>query len=437
MRKVLLLLIGIVVVFGCSTNDTMVPDNDDGTGGDGMNDQTDDDQGDVIEGEETLVFSLEIIGDHIPEGGQLDLYVANSENVIVGQVSALNDQKVDLYGILQENENYSVNLVTKGFPNPDSFLIRSFPRPEVGTYTIQAEDFESGWCSTTGQVNLRFENSGYPVEILIWPYPNPEVAGEEDGGYFELTPSIICDPGRVYIPFRPEPNGIPRYYYNDQLQPDQMVTIDSSTLPVLDNIVNLNFPDPLRDAYILAMANKDGQSFFLHELYWGDPIPYGKGDFNYDFNMYLANGFFDSVSVTALLLVGEHHYNMRQVGDPVTGDFTVPDIDYTVSNNSIDDFQMTTSGEYEYFSISARHIRVIGEASETVNISVGELVRNIFSIYPDQNSSDIPESIGLKPYFYKNSYLDNYRDIVQYRLDSKLVPRPEQYNTAVMYKSDY
>lgn len=141
--------------------------------------------------------------------------------------------------------------------------------------------------------------------------------------------------------------------------------------------------------------------------------------------IYYPNMLFDSYQLNFSLEIDEASYFKSKKTNTLTNDFDLPDLDFEVVNNSLANYEMKSSSEFDFYNVELRYVlqsadyrifwQIYGKSSKVTNF----VLPNIKAMVFDDISNFSLDSLKQSSKIYNYEGLDNYEDFIHTRINNK------------------
>ena len=305
------------------------------------------------------------------------------------------------------------------------YTLITFSNIDAGNYTIGPSLLLE---NSRDEIYINLNNTGYPCEIASGT-AGSATFGPENGGYFNFKGNLVGSPrSDFYISFKNPNEDFQRYFWREDVSEGFVFNLDYTTLPEIQNIVSVQLPSNSRSSFVLEGLINNDPNKIHHSISIGN---YLNG--NNTFLIPVPSNIFDSYLFRYGFGDDDYQYFkfMRAATFPNT--VSIPELSFSVNNQTESNFNMTTTGNANIYNIifrdsnteetiSVAH-QIYGEVAPEVTFSKKNLRTNIQQTYPDLTGFEtLPlGSVSL------THYSENmpYKEILKYRIQGKVYEIPE------------
>ncbi len=362
----------------------------------------------------TATYSLSIDGNFFVSQSSGILYISDSDGEIVGQGALANNQQTSLEVDFDPNEVYDASVFLEVETNGIQFyFLNTLTNVPPGNYNIPGL-MELNPNDDTITINIT--NAGSNLEILSSSRFLNVDSNSNNGGTYILSGEMIASPGDYYVSLQKPGEQFPRYIWLEDITGNSNINLDFNVLPMINTSISVNIPlNESSSLSLWGMMDDDPQAIngvFHHAQYENT----SNGTASY--NAMVPQNVFDMyrISVGYELSNNENEYRYTTHSTNIPQNIPTVDLDFTVNNNTISNFSMSTQGSYDYFQanfsysnitqdVIAQH-DIVGAAASAISFSKANLFDNVFANDPDINSGMLApsDSYGLTNYSQFSGY---------------------------------
>lgn len=368
--------------------------------------------------QETFLFGINLTGNYYINGRSGHLYLSDNDGNIIADGSLLNNQETALSAVFDLNDSYDATLVeTITFNGETIYLVETYTDVRPATYS-SFTPVDPNPNNDKFSINLTNINLNFPFRVLR--YSNILSGGNQGSidvdGTFSFEEDLIVSPGDFFVSFLNENEGIPRYFWKENIAPNSEFSFDYTELPFLDTIVTTQFPenDQLNATIIgfNSVANQKTHHFIFQENY--------EDGINVTTAYLPDSEVFDFYNFNSSFRMGTTSYSISKNMETIDAQIEIPDLDFDIQESDISNFRMSTTSIYDYFgarygfdqSESGTYVRyaVFGKPTAEINFSKSKLFDALFKDIPEfttQNLSFSSASIS------RNNSINSYNEFLQ------------------------
>ncbi|MCU4176577.1 hypothetical protein [Carboxylicivirga sp. N1Y90] len=165
------------------------------------------------------------------------------------------------------------------------------------------------------------------------------------GNRAEYTTSLKRIPDNIYVSFKHENENLRKYVLLENLIESSTIDVDYNELPVIEDMVTINYPENERVWIEVRGALASDPNYFFAPL--AREISY-TGDRAYGFN--IPTSLFHKFELTTNIYIDTERFFTREVASEVNNNYSKPDLDYQVLNETVQGFEASSSSDYDYYT---------------------------------------------------------------------------------------
>lgn len=368
--------------------------------------------------QETFLFGINVIGDHYTDGRSGHLYLSDDAGNIIADGPLVNNQETALNAVFDLNNTYDATLIeTITFLGETSYFVKTYTdvRPDV---YIQSRSVDSNPNNDKLLINLTDINGNTPFRVLR--YSNILGGGNQGNigasGIFSFEENLIVSPGDFFVSFLNENEGIPRYFWRENIAPNSEFSFEYNELPFMDTIVTTQFPENEKlNATIIGFNSVENQKthhFVFYENY------------NEGVNAITAhlpdNSVFDFYNFNTSFSTGNTSYYISKNTETIDAQIEIPNLDFDIQESDISNFRMSTASSYDNFgatysfdqSSSDTYVRysIFGKPTAGITFSKSKLFDTLFEDIPEVTSQNLSFSNAS---ISRNNSIDTYGEFLE------------------------
>ncbi len=402
-RKYITFLFFTALFFQCSSNDNESSNE----GDDGM----------ILQ--EVFLMSVEVENSYFNDFQEAHLYLSDSDGEIIAEGVLSNGQTTSLSAIYDLNDRYDATVVVKStFGSAENFTGTTFIDVRPNAHIFKSIIF---FNPNSDKYILNLSNTGFPLEFLSGSTNSFGSSGSAaNNGTYEYEFFLAESPGDYFALFQSVNDTAPRYFWMENIQANDSFDVDFTSLPLSSAPMTIQFPSTTNLGYEVRGFRSSSTNRFAHRIY--------STSFNDFSEIYLPNDLFDYYSLSSTFKIGEITHRTHHVTEELIGSVAASEISFNISNNSVSEFAMSATGNYDtyevgyFFNNQATEqivgFNIYGEAANLVQFSMMNLFDTIFSDSPGLNSSQLIFSSGL---LSRNNQINSYPDFIQDHFDRVIV----------------
>ena len=347
---------------------------------DDLNDDTTDDTIEVP----IFLMGFTVEENYYDTNTTVEAYLSDTNGNIISQARLLNNSSISLEAAYNLENTYDLTLYETIRISADAVLRRiiSYKNVRPETYILNRNRGEIN----NDRINLTISNIGGLPEIYASSGGGGGNGTSTNGGVQEFDGGLINSPGSYYFAIG---NGIetnPRYFFRDVVTGDSSYPLDFQKMPIT-SLVQFNFPNS-DNSYTLLGISRD-PAIGIHFI----TNTNSTGQENYD--LYLPDNAFNSYYLSYSVKENNMRYSANKIL-PMIDENVINinrDFGFDISKNAIDDFSMTTFGNYDSYGVTyewenqplTRRITytISGESAAIINFNAVNLFNQIFESDPE------------------------------------------------------
>jgi len=222
-------------------------------------------------------------------------------------------------------------------------------------------------------------------------------------------------PANIYFSFKHEEEELRRYVLLENLTKSSVIELEYSGLPVIEEVVTINYPEyPEYDLVWIGIygALSSDPNYFFAPL--AREIPYTGGITN---NFNIPVSLFNKFRVITRVKLDNESFFTDEISNHIDNNYTKPNLSFQVLNNSIQNYEISSSSVFDYYSIYCYYNNDIenysvnwsfyGQSQNNIKLTKPNILNllDIGNTTPSFNDFKIP-STSLKNVEGINSYKD-------------------------------
>lgn len=223
--------------------------------------------------------------------------------------------------------------------------------------------------------DLNFDSNSYS-------YSSTTANGGEANYNFDLR----SDPDNVFMSFKRNFEESRRYVWVENVTSGSTFTFDCDTLPKITSPVSIHFPE---NDYLWTTIEgvKDAYPAIRHRVS-NQLVNTGTSVSAH----YIPEGLFDRFISKAFFKANQKTYRIEKEGTSVVEEFKIPALNFEIGDKSISNFQMSSSSDFDVFTLSFRYEgadenynilwRFYGGKREEIRFAVPQIIGLILSELP-------------------------------------------------------
>lgn len=373
--------------------------------------------------EETFLFGINVLGDYYTNERSSHLYLSDSDGTIIADGPLLNNQETTLSAVFDLNNTYDATLVEKNTFNGETiYLTKTYVDVRPATYIISRPENPNP-DEDRILINLTNTGGGVPITVLRHSGSGYTTQGNTaNGGTFEFDGRMAASPGDYFVSFLSENEGIPRYFWQENVSPNSVFTSDYNDLLFLDKIVKTQFP-PNQSLSASILGYRSSDVLKTSHLLFFENYQDGTNSITSYLPQYVV---FDFYNFNASFNINNTSYFVSKNTESIDAQIEIPNLTLNIQSSDISNFRMTTSTNVDSYKASFVYNQnnsntyllydVIGKPTPTTMFSKANLFDTIFSDEPALTSETIlfsSASIG------RSNYINGYSEYIADQLTNK------------------
>lgn len=398
MKRIILLLLVSIILIQCSK------------GGD-------DQELNEEQGTETFLFSINVIGNLFKETTTGHLYLSDANGDIIVDGALINNQETYLSAVFDINDVYDATLIYKVLTQGQTYYLTS-TYEDVNPNTYNINEIE-GLNPNQDRINLDLSNTGFPLEVISHSGSYISDGNPDNGGTFNFDSLLPASPGDYYAAFKSPDDNLPRYFWMENVNGNTNLNIDFTSLPFVNTSIITQFPTNESLSVNVHGFKNDDNNNIHHTVHFKG---YQNGS-NSDITL-VPDNLFDYYGFHSNFNINNTTYYYSKKSQDIIQNISLPNFDLTINTNSINNFSMNTSGNYDVFNViySLSNIDdyvfvqyyIYGKSSSVVSFSKSNLFNQIFSEIPEVSIDDLLfHSASIE----SNSNFNNYDNYLIHSID--------------------
>ena len=339
-----------------------------------------------------------------------EIYLTDNSGELLTDSVLLNDNGYSFNTDIDlGNTPYDVTFLQKEVYNDDGF---TFYR--LSTFL----DMESSTINLFDGVNI-----GEEARIVILNHPSggetfTKGSTSSTSNKIDLYFPLKRNPENVFISAKNDNEGFSRYLWLENLTGEAADTIEWSDIPVSNFSSTIQYPendDVETTVYGITAQEETVEHLFSRERY-------AEGNLS-TVHEYPEN-FFSEFRTVTYLTKNDNKYYKNTKGTSLPSEVTLPDFDFQVTNSSLDNFTMTSSSDYDYYTINFIYHnieenysvawKVYGISQDIVNFALPNIAGQTLTERPNFSFNDLMYSNST---ILKIAGFDTYEDYISFTLD--------------------
>jgi hypothetical protein len=277
--------------------------------------------------------------------------------------------------------------------------------------------------NTNDEIYLNLNNTGYPCEMTS-NNAGAGTFGPENGGYYIFRGNLRGSPSSdFYVSFKSPNDQYDRFFWREDVTEGSEYNIEYSTLPEIQNIVDVQIPANDRSGFNLEGLISNDTNHIAHSIRRGNFI-----NGNASLSIPVPSNIFDGYLFRLSFGDDNFQYSKNMHTATIPNVVEIPALSFTVNNQSPQHFNMTTNGSAIIYDVIFRGAnanetvfvahQIYGEVLPEVSFSKETLRMNIQQTYPHLTGFEtLPlGTVSLTHY----SEINSYKDILQYKIQGKV-----------------
>lgn len=366
---------------------------------------------------ETFLFSVDVIGNVFSENNSGHLYLTDGDGNLIVDGALINNQETSLSAEFDINKVYDATIIYWVFTQGQTYyLTDTYTDVSPNTYLLNEIERLN---PNQDRLNLDLYNTGFPLEVLSHSGSFNSSGNSNNGGTFNFNSLLPASPGNYYASFKSPNDVFPRYFWIEDIDGNTDLNIDFTSLPIIDTSIVTQFP-----AYDLLSVNLHGfiDSDINNLPHWLLSENYQNGN-NSDIKIIPTN-LFDQYGFYTRYKINNINYTYKEKSQNIAQNISLPNLDLSINSTSINDFSMSTSGNYDGFRINYTlknfddnifvFYYIYGKPESEVSFTKLNLFNTIFSGIAGVSVNDlIFDTASLHSY----NNIDNYSDYLANLID--------------------
>lgn len=342
------------------------------------------------------------------------VYLTNNNGELIMESELLNNTTSELNKVYDiENNTYNATflyeVINEGFT---FYRIKTFTN--IQPYNLDFTGFETkAPIKESAKVSVTNAN-GFLSELIF----NGRIRSDNvsiDNTVFDLRLEQV--PGDLYFSFRHENENFRRFLFLKNVTGNTNETIEFQNIPEIIDHLNINYPenDNLY-MYIKGSQNSDPNNFFakLSEFRSNLGVTTTTNYFPIDL--------FQRFKVLTDLDQGEKKFETVEYGNSINLNYSIPNLDFQITNNSINNYSISSSSSFDYYSAHFNYYKVddpyiiwsvYGEQMKNMNFILPKLTTSITKDYPDFSFDKL---INHATSLHKIEGIQTYKQFISTRL---------------------
>jgi len=305
-----------------------------------------------------------------------------------------------------------------------TYTLVTFNNIEQGTYNIGPTPLIE---NSHDEIFINIDNAGYPFEITSG-ITGSGSGGPENGGYYNFRSNLVGSPtSDFYASFKSPNDQFERYFWQRDISEGSVFNIDYNSLPAITNIINTQIPSNDYSYFSVEGLRNDDENNIHHPIALGN---FAGG--NTSLSTSAPSNVFDDFLFSVHFRNDNTGYSKQLRTTSIPEQINAPTLNFTVNNQSQQNFNMATTGEATIYDVTYRagntdetlfySHSIYGEVLPEVIFSKENLRLNIQQAYPDLvEFVTLPLGDVNLTYYSQNSYID----ILKYKIQGDYYEIPE------------
>jgi hypothetical protein len=313
------------------------------------------------------------------------VYLTNNNGELIMESELLNNTTSELNKVYDiENNTYNVTfLINYKYDGSSFYRINTFTN--IQPYNLDFNEFGIKAANNERAKVSVINANGFFTEILFNNSP-ATVEGSINNTVFDLRLEQV--PDGLYFSFRHENENFRRYVLLKNATGNTNETFEFQNIPKITDHININYPENDKlDTYISGSQNSDPNNFFakLSEFHSNLGVTTTSHYFPIDL--------FQRFKVITNLDQGEKKFRTVVYGNSINLNYNLPNLDFQVTNNSINNYSISSSSSFDYYSAHFNYFNdddtyniiwsVYGEQMKNMNFILPKLAASITKDFPD------------------------------------------------------
>jgi hypothetical protein len=371
-----------------------------------------------------LPVEVKLISVSTPIGFYLDeptispsghVYLTNNSGKLIMESELLNNTTSELNKVYDiENNTYNATFLIKyKYDGTTTYKFNTFTN--IQPYNLDFNEFGIKTPNNErAKVSVTNAN-GLFTELLFNTSP-ASVHGSFNNTVFDLNLEQV--PGSLYFSFRHENENFRRYVLLKNATGNTNETFEFQNVPKITDNIKITCPENDKlDIYISGSQNSDPNNFFAQLSEFHSNI--GTTTTTHYFPIDL----FQRFKVVTNLEKNEKKFRTIEYSNSINLNYSIPNLDFQVTNNSINNYSISSSSSFDYYSAHFSYYNndeeyyiiwhVYGEKMENMNFILPKLATAITNDYPDFSFDKL---INHATSLHKIEGIQNYKQFITTKL---------------------
>jgi hypothetical protein len=291
------------------------------------------------------------------------------------------DNRVDASFVLEQQSNTSGNR---------TYTVKTFVDVDPANISLQGQQQTSG-----GIGKVVIQNTGGDLDDVFF---NIGGFGGFNGSWSASTGSaeynyiLNSTLDNALMTFRNNNENFKRYLWLEGVTANSVDTFNHDDIPILESVTR-NYPDNenIRVDIYATLANEPNTPYYIYSHTDNDGA--ASNDLGF------PEGIFERFQVYTTLIKDNKRYWTEKSSNTIDANYLLPNLDFQVSGSSVDDLLVTTSSDYDYYSVAfyANNLaegyqvrwEVTGKSQSSIQVALPNLISEIFVDHPNFSMSDL------------------------------------------------
>lgn len=347
------------------------------------------------------------------------IYLTDKDGAKVASANLTNNANVELNADFDNIDNRvdATFVLEWNYSTSRTYEIKTFVDVDPANISLQGE--EQVTSGDKGTVVI--QNTGANIDDVFFSSGGYSGSWSLLNGTAEYEYSISPTLDNVLMTFRNNNESFKRYLWLEGVTGTSVDTFNHDDIPILEYVTR-NYPDndKIRVDITATLTNEPNKYYYIYSH--ADNAGAASNELGF------PDGIFEKIHVFTSLTKGDRRYWTEETSNIIEANYQLPNLEFQMSGSSVDDLQVTTSSNYDYYSINlyANNLtegyqvnwEVIGKNQASIQVALPDLISEIFVDHPDFSMNDfdffvvrIGEVQGISTYGdYITTVIDNDSD---------------------------
>lgn len=368
------------------------------------------------------------------------IYLTDNKGELIAERELTNNTTTDIS--LDYNLDYTYDatfLKSIQYQNIDNEMYKIYYLStfiDVSPYELKFKEDEKIYASNEKAEILIKNINGHISDLLSSNTYSASI--DTNSGEFEINIKEI--PDNIYFSFKHENEEKRKYLLKENIQGNISESVEYVNLPFAQDITTTKYPknDKLRVSINGATAANPNNFFAL----------LSRTNSNVELNSINHNvptDVFKKYKTVTNLEIGNKSFKVDEISNSINTSFSIPDLSFQVINNSLNNFEVTSSSIFDYYSVNVTYFNELEKYDIIWNFyiksqsmvkltTLSEITESIKFDDIKLNQSDLAiKSVKI----IKIDGINSYKDFISSIIDAKSSEKKSIVKKESLFKSSF